>query len=52
MSASDSIDGFEIGSRVSDSESFRGTIRYIGPVAAAKDPNERYILMCILYVSF
>lgn len=34
---------YEIGQRVSDAESYRGTVRYIGPVAAAKDPKETWL---------
>ena len=34
---------YELGQRVSDAESYRGTIRYVGPVAAAKDPTENWL---------
>ena len=33
----------EIGSRIIDGENFRGTVRYIGPVAVAKDKSEVWI---------
>ena len=29
--------GYEVGSRVRDVDGFRATVRYIGPVVAAKD---------------
>lgn len=32
-----------IHSRVQDSEDFRGTVRYIGPVAAAKNPKDTWL---------
>ena len=34
---------YELGQRISDGESHRGTVRYVGPVAAAKDPNETWL---------
>ena len=34
---------YELGQRISDTESYRGTVRYIGPVAAAKDPKETWL---------
>ena len=33
----------KIGSRIRDPENFRGTVRYIGPVAVAKDPSETWL---------
>lgn len=34
---------FELGSRVCDSDGFRGTVRYIGPVASAKNKTETWL---------
>lgn len=34
---------FHVGSRVRDSEGFRATVRYIGPVAAAKNKEEIWL---------
>lgn len=36
-------DSFEIDCRVRDTDGFRGTIRYIGPVAAAKNKTETWL---------
>lgn len=35
--------GFEIGSRVRDIEGFRATVKYIGPVAAAKTKTDIWL---------
>ena len=37
------MDGFEVGSRVRDADGYRGTVRYIGPVAAAKNKTEIWL---------
>ncbi len=34
---------FEIDSRIRDSDGYRGTVRYIGPVAAAKNQTEHWL---------
>jgi hypothetical protein len=34
---------WEIGQRVVDDDGFRGTVRYVGPVATAKDQEAIYI---------
>ncbi len=34
---------FQVGSRVRDGEGFRATVRYIGPVAAAKNKEEIWL---------
>lgn len=34
---------FQIGTRVIDSEGFKATVRYLGPVAAAKNKNEIWL---------
>jgi len=34
---------FQIGQRVVDSEGFRATVKYVGPVAAAKDQSEIWL---------
>ncbi len=39
----ESYDGFYVGSRVRDSDGFRATVRYIGPVAAAKNKEEIWL---------
>jgi len=33
----------EVGSRVRDGDGYRGTVRYVGPVAVAKVPNEVWV---------
>jgi dynactin complex subunit len=43
MSAFTSVDNFFVDGRVCDSEGYKATIRYIGPVAIAKDPKETWI---------
>ena len=35
--------GYELYSRVQDTDGFRATVRYIGPVAAAKNPEEIWL---------
>ena len=42
-SASSSLPGWSEGQRVVDDESYRATVRYIGPVATAKDPESIWI---------
>jgi hypothetical protein len=37
------MEGFEIGSRVRDTDGYRATVRYIGPVAAAKRQDEVWL---------
>ena len=37
------MDGFEVGCRVKDNDGFRATVRYIGPVAAAKNKAENWL---------
>lgn len=37
------MEGFEIGSRVKDVDGYRATVRYIGPVAAAKKQDEIWL---------
>ena len=39
----DTIEDYEVGSRVRDTEGFRGTVHYIGPVAAAKNQTEHWL---------
>lgn len=38
-----SLEGYEVGSRVRDSDGYRGSVRYIGPVAAAKNQQEHWL---------
>jgi hypothetical protein len=42
-----SLCGFEVGSRVRDLEGHKGTVRYIGPVAAAKNKTESWLGSCV-----
>eukprot|EP00605_Chrysophyceae_sp_TOSAG23-4_P002946 GSChrysophyteH1.ASY1.ANO1.3244.1 assembled CDS len=37
------MEGFEVDCRIRDSDGFRGTVRYIGPVAAAKSKEEIWL---------
>lgn len=37
------MEGFEVECRVRDSDGYRGTVRYIGPVAAAKNQEENWL---------
>lgn len=39
------LEGWWVGQRVIDDEGFRGTVRYIGPVATSKDPKAVWIGM-------
>ena len=37
------MEGFEVDCRIRDSDGYRGTVRYIGPVAAAKSKEEIWL---------
>ena len=37
------MEGFELDCRVRDNDGYRGTVRYIGPVAAAKNQEESWL---------
>lgn len=43
MPAVDALQDFSLGQRVADEEGNRGTVRYLGPVASAKDPEAAWV---------
>ena len=41
---------YEIGSRIRDQDGYRATVRYIGPVASAKDKSAIWLGVSLFYL--